>query len=173
MRRRTCQPLPHLQWLVELRHRCQQSLGVGVSPVPADLVSRAVFDDAPGVHDGYLVRQVLYDPHVVRDDHHRERPGRAERVKKAENLCLHRYVESRSRLVHNENVRLADKTKLYAKLAAQDAQLQRKPPKLPPTPSSTGSAVQQPRPPQRTSSAVPQQPPAHPVVKNSAGPQQN
>jgi hypothetical protein len=72
-----------------------------------------------------------------------------------------------------ENLRLADKTKLFTKLAAQDAQMQRKPPKLPPTPSSAGTAVQQPRLPLRTASAVPQQPPARPVVKNSAGPQHN
>ncbi|MGO9302730.1 MAG: hypothetical protein ACLP3R_03375 [Candidatus Korobacteraceae bacterium] len=72
-----------------------------------------------------------------------------------------------------ENVRLADKTKLSAKSAAQDAQMQRKPPKLPPTPSSAGRAVQPPRPPLRTASAVPQPPPAHPVVKNNAGPQPN
>ena len=72
-----------------------------------------------------------------------------------------------------ENVRLADKAKLFAKSAAQDPQMQRKPPKLPPTPSSAARAVKPPRPPLGTASAVSQQPLAHPVVRNSAGPQQN
>ncbi len=72
-----------------------------------------------------------------------------------------------------ENVRLADKTKLFTKSVAQDAQMQRKAPRLPPTPSSAGTAVQQPRLPLRTPSAVPQQPPARPVVNSNAGPQHN
>jgi hypothetical protein len=72
-----------------------------------------------------------------------------------------------------ENVRLADKTKPFTKSVAQDAQMQRKAPRLPPTLSSAETAVQQQRLPLRTASAVPQQPPAHPVVKNSAGTQHN
>ena len=70
-----------------------------------------------------------------------------------------------------ENVRLADKTARFAKLAAQDKQMQRMSPKLPPS-SPTGSAVQLQRIPAAVQS-VPHQSAAYSVAKKTAVPQHN
>jgi len=72
-----------------------------------------------------------------------------------------------------ENVRLADKTKLFAKSAAQDKQMQRKPPTLPARLGPTGSAVQPPQRVPRMVESVPHQPPAYSVTKKIAVPQPN
>jgi hypothetical protein len=72
-----------------------------------------------------------------------------------------------------ENVRLADKTERFAKSAAQDKQMQRKPPTLPARPSPTGSAVQPPQRGPRMVESVPHQPPAYSVTKKIAVPQPN
>jgi hypothetical protein len=72
-----------------------------------------------------------------------------------------------------ENVRLADKTERFAKSAAQDKQMQRKPPTLPARPSPTGSAVQPPQRVPRVVESVPHQPPAYSVAKKIAVPQPN
>jgi hypothetical protein len=72
-----------------------------------------------------------------------------------------------------ENVRLADKTERFAKSAAQDKQMQRKPPTLPARPSPTGSAVQPPQRVPRVVESVPHQPPAYSRAKKIAVPQPN
>jgi hypothetical protein len=72
-----------------------------------------------------------------------------------------------------ENVRLADKTERFAKSAAQDKQMQRKPPTLPARPSPTGSAVQPPQRVPRVVESVPHQPPAYSGAKKIAVPQPN
>jgi hypothetical protein len=72
-----------------------------------------------------------------------------------------------------ENVRLADKTERFAKLAAQDKQIQRTQPKLPAKLGPTGSAVQPPQRVPRMVESVPHQPPAYSVTKKIAVPQPN
>ncbi len=66
-----------------------------------------------------------------------------------------------------ENVRLADNTKRFANLAAQDKQMQREQPKLPAKRSATASAVQPPQRGSRIVESVPHQPPAYLVVKKN------
>lgn len=66
-----------------------------------------------------------------------------------------------------EKVRLADKTELLAKSAAQDKQMQRKPPTLPAKTGPTASAGQRPQTAPRTVESVSHQPPAYSVVKKN------
>ena len=88
--------------------RDEKSLRVGVPRVAEDGAHRPALDDAPAVHDRDLRREVGDDAQVVRDVDERQAESPPEAVDDLEDACLRGHVESRRRLVEDDEIRLAD-----------------------------------------------------------------
>ena len=74
--------------------------------VGEDLRRRAVLDHPPGVDDRHVVGEALHDGEVVGDQHHCHPPFAPQRVQEAQDLVLDGDVESRGRLIGEEQLRL-------------------------------------------------------------------
>ena len=81
----------------ERRHRAQQRLRVRVQRAREELVDRRVLDDAPGVHDGDLVRLLGDDAEVVRDEE--RRPCRGARAARAAASRISAWIVTSSAVV--------------------------------------------------------------------------
>ena len=93
--------------LVELGHRRQQGLGVGVAHVGEELSGSRLLDDLAGVHDEHAVGPAGDDAHVVGDEDDRHLQLPAELVDEIEDLGLDGDVERGRGLVGDEQLGLA------------------------------------------------------------------
>ncbi len=87
-----------------LREGAQQSIGVGVPGLRAQLVAGRRFDDATGVHNGHVVGDLQQERQVVRDEDHGEAEAIAEVGDLSENLALDHHIEGRRRLIHDDEL---------------------------------------------------------------------
>ena len=70
------------------------------------LVDRSPLDDAPEIHHRHVLRQIIDNGKVVRDEKISQPKIVLQRLEQVENLRLHRHVERRSRLVADDQLRL-------------------------------------------------------------------
>ncbi len=75
--------------------------------VGKDVLQRTVFDDAPFVHDGNFVGDFSNDAEVVRNEDERHLVRALQLPQELQNRCLNGHVESRGRLIGNEEIGLA------------------------------------------------------------------
>src|SRR5688572_14164761 len=71
-----------------------------------DLLRLADLDDAPEVHDRDAIADVLYHAEIVRDEQVCQAELLLKVLEQIEDLCLHRDVERRHRLIANNELRL-------------------------------------------------------------------
>src|SRR5499425_824582 len=93
--------------VAEPRDRLQKRSGVGVRRRVVDLLDRPGLDHAPGVHHRDLIAHLGDDAEVVRDEDQREIVRALQVAQEIQVLGLDRHIETRSRLVGDENPRLA------------------------------------------------------------------
>ena len=84
----------------------EQCLGIGVQRVRKELVGFGQFDDAPQVHDGDAVADVLDHGQVVRDEYIGKVPLVPELQQQLQDLRLDRNVQGRNRLVADDQFRI-------------------------------------------------------------------
>ena len=71
------------------------------------LVPTAIFDNASGVHDADMIRHLIDDTHVVRDDKDRHSCFLLQIGNQPQNLCLDGDIEGGGRFVGDEQFRFA------------------------------------------------------------------
>src|SRR5258706_2049207 len=91
---------------VPARNGVEQFARIGVARCREDARRRTMLDDLAALHHGDAVADLGCDAQVVRDEQHRELQPLANLSKQIEDLSLDRDVESRQRLVGDEDVRL-------------------------------------------------------------------
>ena len=72
-----------------------------------ELVAPCAFDDPSEVHDGYLIRKVLHDREIVRNEQVRQASFPLKLVEQIEDLRLYGYVERADRFIADDEVRVA------------------------------------------------------------------
>src|SRR5262249_15307365 len=105
-RRRPLAP-DFVQWLplpADLRHRCQQQLGVGVGRRSKKQSPLRDFDDAAEIHDRNAVAQSLDRAEIVADEQVRDIAALAQLGEQIEDLRLDRHVQCRYGLVANKDL---------------------------------------------------------------------
>ena len=83
------------------REQFPRQLVLGIAE---DLRGRSGLDDAPVAEDGDTVREPGDDGEIVRDDQVGEAQLALQLAEKVEDLCLHRDVERRDRLVEQHEL---------------------------------------------------------------------
>ncbi len=91
----------------EARHAAQEAHGVGVARVGEQIAGRALFDDAPGVHDPDALAHAGDHAEVVADQQDGGVDAGTQVVDQVEHLGLDRGVEAGRRLVEHEQARVA------------------------------------------------------------------
>src|SRR5882757_2703738 len=84
------------------RHRREESLGVGMPGRAEDLLPGRHLDDLAEIHDGDTVRHVLDDRQIVADEEQREAELPLQILQQVYDLRLDGDVESRDRLVADD-----------------------------------------------------------------------
>src|SRR5215218_4304204 len=72
------------------------------------LLTRRNFDEQSQVHDGYTVSEVPHDFEIVRDEEIRDAAFALQFREQVHDLCLHRHVERRDRLVAYHETRFGN-----------------------------------------------------------------
>ena len=93
--------------LSEARDTGNESLGVGVRRMVHHMFRGAAFDYAAVAHDLNMVGEVGDDAEVVRNQKDTHAAVLAEASEQVHNLFLNRDVESRGRLIGDEDARVA------------------------------------------------------------------
>ncbi len=93
--------------VLNVRQGVEKAPGVGVAQVVEDVGQRAVFHDAPGVHDAHGVAHLGHDSQVMRDHEHGHSGVFLEFVDEPEHLGLDGDVQGRGGLVRDQEVRVA------------------------------------------------------------------
>ena len=88
------------------RDRAEQSTRVGMLRIGEQRLDRRLLDDLAAVHHGDAVRRLGDDAEIVGDQHHARAPLGLQCPHQVEDLRLDRDVESRRRLVGDEQLRL-------------------------------------------------------------------
>ena len=92
---------------LQLQHRGQQPLGIGMLRIVEDRVDRAALDDAAELHHHHLLGDLGDDAHVMGDEHHRHAVAGLQLLDQLEDLGLGGDVERRGRLVGDQQLGLA------------------------------------------------------------------
>ena len=92
---------------LQLQHRGQQPLGIGMLGIVEDRVHRAALDDAAELHHHHLLGDLGDDAHVMGDEHHRHAVAGLQLLDQLEDLGLGGDVERRGRLVGDQQLGLA------------------------------------------------------------------
>ena len=93
--------------LVDDRLGRHQADGVGVRGVCEDLLHRALFDHAAGIHDHNVVRHFGDDAKVVGDEHDRGVDLVLQSAQQVKDLCLNGHVQRRGGLVGDDQAGIA------------------------------------------------------------------
>src|SRR6266540_548611 len=92
---------------IESWNRSEQADRIRVLRLREQRLDARMLDDAPGVHDRYLVGELGDDAQIVRDQDDRRARFLAQRAHEVEDLRLDRHVECCGRLVGDKKVGLA------------------------------------------------------------------
>src|SRR5438270_7639461 len=95
--------LPLTTWVRD-RDRRQQSLSIGMTGSPVDVVPRADFDDLAQVHDRHAIGDVAHDREVVGDEQVGQLQLVLQVLQQVDDASLNRHVEGGHRLVEYEEV---------------------------------------------------------------------
>src|ERR1700730_3668421 len=95
-------------------YRGEERLGVGVRRISVQLLARRNLDDLPEIHHGYARRYVFDNRQVMRNEQICEHELLLERLEQADDLGLDRNVESRNRLIADDELRTHSERPGYA-----------------------------------------------------------
>ena len=95
---------------IQSGHGAEKSARVRVRRVAEHGFGRAAFNHAGGIHDVHAVGVSGNDAEIVRDDHDRDAEPSRQILHQFEDLRLDRYIESRRRLVRDQQFWIASKS---------------------------------------------------------------
>ena len=91
---------------VRNRDRRKQRLRIWMDRIFKDFVGRTFFDQLSKIHHRNIIGNMLYNRHIVRDEHISQSPLLLQILKQIQNLSLNRHIQRGNRLITYDEVRI-------------------------------------------------------------------